>query len=151
MIYAAMNKVLSGIKSLYLDANILIYLVEASNEENQPVLAAFQEADELGIAFYTSEITLTECLNGAFRGANSELVDQYDSLLSEGAFISIVPVNRPALIEASRLGAALRLKTIDALHYASAVISGCDALLTNDKAFKSSDGLKVVQLSKFKT
>jgi predicted nucleic acid-binding protein len=145
-----MSRSLEGNTSLYLDSNILIYLVEGNVELGDLVLAAFREIETNNITLYTSEITVTECLNGAYRAGLEELAQKYLELLSSEEFIILLPVDSDVCIEASRIGAEHRLKTVDSIHLASATLAGCQALLTNDSGFKSSKTVQTILLSEFK-
>jgi predicted nucleic acid-binding protein len=145
-----MSRSLEGNTSLYLDSNILIYLVEGNVELGDLVLAAFREIETNNITLYTSEITVTECLNGAYRAGLEELAQKYLELLSSEEFIILLPVDSDVCIEASRIGAEHRLKTVDSIHLASATLAGCQAFLTNDGGFKSSKNVQTILLSEFK-
>lgn len=144
-----MSKSLEGIASLYLDSNILIYLVEGNAALNDLVLAAFREIDAHKVTLYTSEITITECLNGAYRAGVEELAQKYFELLGAEEFITLLPVDSDVCVEAARLGTACRLKTLDSIHLASATLAGCQALLTNDSAFRTTKNVLTIQLSEF--
>lgn len=146
-----MSKSLNGISSLYLDANILIYLVEGNADVSTLVLAAFRQIETNNIALYTSEITVTECLNGAYRAGLDELAQKYLELLGAEDFITLLPVDVQVCIEAARLGAEHRLKTVDSLHLGTAVLAGCQAFLTNDGGFRSGKSIDLIQLAEFKT
>ncbi len=147
----AMSKTLADIKNLYLDSNILIYLIEGNKNVAGSVISAFNEIDEFGINLVTSEITLTECFHGPFRDDNEQLAEEYGRLFSQENFIQQIPANRDILIEAARIAGLTKLKTVDAVHFATAEHFGCDGFLTNDRAFRSSGQVKVIQLSEFKT
>lgn len=146
-----MSRSLVGISSLYLDANILIYLVEGNVTISELVLAAFREIEAHNITLYTSEITVTECLNGAYQVGLEELAQKYLELLGTEDFITLLPVDLQVCIEAARISAEHRLKTADSLHLATAAVSGCQAFLTNDSAFGAGKTVEVVQLAEFKT
>ncbi|MEA5416623.1 type II toxin-antitoxin system VapC family toxin [Synechococcus sp. BA-132 BA5] len=49
---------------------------------------------------------------------------------------TMVPLHPKVMERAAELRAATRLQTADAIHLAAAVHWGCDALLTNDRAFQ---------------
>jgi predicted nucleic acid-binding protein len=144
-----MSRSLKGIASLYLDANILIYLVEGNAELGALVLAAFREIEARNVTLYTSEITLTECLNGAYKVDLEELAQKYLELLGSTEFITLFPVQSDVCIEAARLGAAHRLKTVDAIHLATATLAGCQALLSTDDGFRSTEAVQAIRLSEF--
>ncbi len=146
-----MSRSLVGISSLYLDANILIYLVEGNAALNELVLSAFREIEAHNITLYTSEITVTECLNGAYRAGLEELAQKYLELLSTEDFIVLLPVDIQVCIETARIGAEHRLKTVDSLHLASATLAGCQVFLTNDSAFRNGKTVEVVQLEEFRS
>ena len=132
-----MSRSLAGIASLYLDSNILIYLVEGHADLGELVLAAFREVELHDMALHTSEITITECLNGTYRDGLEELAQEYLDLLETEHFITLLPVDGDVCIEAARLAAAHRLKTVDSIHLASATLARCQALLSNDGGFRS--------------
>jgi predicted nucleic acid-binding protein len=144
-----MSRSLDGIASLYLDSNILIYMVEGHADLRELVLAAFREIEARDVASYTNEITITECLNGAYRAGLEALAQEYLGLLATREFITLIPVDADVCIEAARLGAVHRLKTVDSIHLASATLAGCQALLTNDGGFRSTKDVEAVRLSEF--
>ncbi len=144
-----MSRSLAGVANLYLDSNILIYLVEGHADLGALVLAAFREIEVHDVTLYTSEITITEWLNGAYRAGLEELAQEYIELLGTNDFITLLPVDSDVCIEAAQLGAAHRLKTVDSIHLASATLAGCQALLTNDGGFHSTKDVQVIQLSEF--
>jgi predicted nucleic acid-binding protein len=144
-----MRRSLAGIASLYLDSNILIYLIEGHADLGELVLAAFREIEVHDVALSTSEITITECLNGAYRAGLAELAQEYLELLGTEDFTILLPVDSDLCIEAARLAATHRLKTVDSIHVASATLAGCQALLTNDAGFRSIKNVQVIQLSEF--
>ncbi len=49
---------------------------------------------------------------------------------------SVVPLHPEVMDRAAELRASTRLQTADAIHLAAAMHWGCDALLTNDRAFQ---------------
>ena len=146
-----MNRSLANIASLYIDSNILIYLVAGHADLGDLVLAAFHEIEVHDVALYTSEMTITECLNGAYRAGLEELAQEYLDLFATENFITLLPVDGDVCIEAARLAATHRLKTVDSIHLASATLAGCEALLTNDGGFRSTKDVAAIQLSEFRS
>jgi predicted nucleic acid-binding protein len=144
-----MIETLSGVQRLYVDANILIYLFEENIAFYERVAVAFGLAQQLGTKLFTSQITITECLNGAYRDKNSQLAELYLDMFSDQNFITIIPIHLNTCVEAARLGAEQGLKTIDAIHLATSIASECEAFLTNDARFKSNEHIRVVRLSQF--
>lgn len=138
---------LQGITRLYLDANILIYLVEGDEALSQSVHALLENADAAHIRLFTSDITVTECLLGPLRAGNIDLAQAYLDLLQSHDFIALVGAELDVCVMASHIGAQYHLKTVDAIHLASAESSGCQALLSNDHGFKNTDNVRVIKLS----
>ena len=138
-----------GVRRLYVDANIIIYLLEESVVFSGSVAIAFGLAQQVGAKIFTSEITITECLNGAYRNKNPKLVRLYLDIFGDKNFITLIPIHLTICIEAAKLSAEQGLKTIDAIHFASSVAVECDAFLTNDGRFKSNENIRVLQLSQF--
>jgi predicted nucleic acid-binding protein len=144
-----MSRGLEGVASLYLDSNIIIYLVEGNADLGNVVLAAFREIEVRQIKLYTSEITVTECLNGAYRAELPELAQHYLELLESEDFITLLPVQFDVCVEAARLGSMHRLKTVDSIHLATATLAGCQSWLSNDGAFSSTKDIEAIRLSEF--
>lgn len=101
------------------------------------------------IEMFTSELSLTECLNGAYRAQSETLIARYLELLTSKQSIDLLPIDRNICILAAQIGADHRLKTQDSLHLATAISENCDAFLTNDKDFKISGDIRILQLSNF--
>jgi predicted nucleic acid-binding protein len=138
---------LDGVSSLYLDSNIFIYLVEDRGAKRDAVTAILAEAQALGIFLTTSEITLAECLFGAFERENEALAGVYRELFSGDGLIRTILCQSIIFEDAARRGAALSLKLVVAIHIASAKHFGCDGFLTNDKGIRGPEMLKIIQLS----
>ena len=59
----------------------------------------------------------------------------------------VAPVSRAVLVEAARLRPTTRMKLPDAIHAATARLSGSTVLLTNDAGIAAVAGVEVVRLS----
>lgn len=143
----ATSDVFNGVFRIYFDSNILIYLVEGDTALRGSVLNVMRQLETRRIEMVTSELSLTECLNGAYRAHSEDLINRYLDLLTSKDSINMFPIDRNICILAAQLGASNRLKTQDSLHLASAVSKSCDAFLTNDKDFKTTSVLRVMQLA----
>jgi predicted nucleic acid-binding protein len=99
------------------------------------------------IELFTSEITVTECLVGAYKKKNTALIEKYEAFFkSVSEAVNIVPVDSHILWEVPKLAGDSNLKLVDSIHVMSAVFCGCDGFLTNDKAI-GSDKLNIMLLS----
>ncbi len=79
---------------------------------------------------------------------NLQLQAAYQQSLQSTEVLEVVPVNRDVLIEAARLRTITNLRLPDAIHAATAFLSGCETFLTNDRRFAAlPPTIKVVLLS----
>jgi predicted nucleic acid-binding protein len=143
----ATTDIWAGVATLYVDANILIYLIEGRGETREKVTRILAEATSNGISLATSEITLAECLYGAFKQDNDELASVYRQVLSGDGLMQPIPCHLALFEEAARTGANHSLKLIDAIHVAAALQFECDAFLTNDTGIRLPETMKVIHLS----
>lgn len=118
---------------LYLDSCVLIYALEGSDQLRRHTL---QQLEHYGDTDWViSDLVRMECLVGPLRSADQIRLLAYRSFFSD---CSVVPLHPDVLERAAELRASTRLQTADAIHLAPAMHWGCDALLTNDRAFQLS-------------
>lgn len=131
--------------TLFLDANIIIYRVEAVEPFNQQVLTIVQELvacyPNAGIA--VSRLSMMECLVKPLRDQNDVDIERYRGFFSS-AGLQIVEIGSLILEAATLLRARHGLRTPDAIQAASAMsLKGPVTFLTGDKQFSKVPGLKV--------
>lgn len=131
---------------VYLDTAPIIYSVEKNPDYWHLVQDPWQSFENGDIEIFTSELTLLETLVHPVRNNDEALTKAYNQLLL-GSEIQLIPISISVLNEAVDLRARLNLKTPDAIHAASALISGCDQLVTNDDGFRRLTTLSVSLLS----
>lgn len=142
-----MNKEIASARSIYVDSNVIIYFVEGQEEHQRLADEFFEYVDGADISLVTSEITIGECLYGAYKRGRVDSVGKFESIFEDLDLFRFVPVDPGLIKDAAKIGAKERMKLIDALHVASASEVGCDVLVTNDKGVRSSGSLRVVHLS----
>jgi predicted nucleic acid-binding protein len=131
---------------VYVDANAVIYSVEKHPVYGPLLEPVWQAARPGGVEVVSSELVLLETLVGPLKAGDSALATAYELLFQQPG-TRLLPVTRPVLREAARLRAALpALRTPDALHAATALLSGCSAFVTNDPGFRRVPGLSVTVL-----
>ena len=118
--------------SIYLDANVLIYAVEAGSPWTGQLYRLFSRINAGEVAAKTSELALAEVLPKPLSLGSEALVETYEVLLSSATALQAVAIDRPILRTTARLRGALRLKLADAIHVATALESGCTHFVTND-------------------
>jgi len=136
------------ITRLYIDTNVFIYLLEGEPRFAGPVAEIMAEADTCEITLVTSEVAICECMVGAHRRGDPDLIAQYEAFFDEAAqVLEIIPAGSGIMAQAPAIAGTLRLKILYALHVASALLAGCDGFLTNDAGIASIEGqLEVVGL-----
>lgn len=142
-----MNKEIADARKIYVDSNIIIYYIEGQEDHQRLAGEFFEYVDGAGIPLVTSEITVGECLYGAYKRDRIDSVGKFEEIFDDLELFQFVPIEPELIKDAARIGAADRMKLIDAIHVASASDVGCDVLVTNDKGIRSSGDLRIVQLS----
>ncbi len=125
-------------KTVYVDANILIYLIEGSDtygEQMEDIAAGIYAGDFVCL---TSELSLCEVLVVPMRTGNLALEHQYRAFIEHSGAIEMVATWRETCVLASRCRADFGLKTPDA------ILSGADVFLTNDRPVRVPPSLELV-------
>jgi predicted nucleic acid-binding protein len=131
---------------LYLDANAIIYGVEGVQELRTSVLEWIDRVDaEPRGVLLTSELSLLECLVKPTRDGDEGTIREFQAFFDRERLL-LLEVTRPVLIRAVEIRARYRFTTPDAIHLATAVLHGADALLTSDRPLQKFDELPVHRL-----
>lgn len=135
-------------EKIYIDTNIFIYALEGYPEFAASLTSLFAAIDADVVKAVTSELTLAESLVKPLMDDNTVLENLYLEVFQTSMSLNVVPISRQILIESARLRAKLKtLKLSDAVHFATARMSGCQIFLTNDKQLRSVPGFDVAILS----
>jgi predicted nucleic acid-binding protein len=133
---------------VYLDANVFIYALEGYLPYTRILADLSDRLDRGEIRGVTSELTLAETLVRPMQLGDSGLEAAYETALSPSGFLDVVPIGSEILRRAARIRATEQgLRLPDAIHAATAVLSGCASFLTNDFGLRKLDGIEVVMLS----
>lgn len=136
-------------RRIYLDTNILIYLLEGSSHLEKPLLQVKQLIEYRKAGFVVSALVFAEILPPLAASGNQARVDAAREFLSATGAFEIISADTEICTHAGMLRGIHRMKTPDAIHVATAIASGCDILLTNDRQIRSPQGLEVLVLSQF--
>ena len=117
---------------IYLDANVVIRLIEGDPAARAPLEARLLPYRGTPQSLLTSRLTRLECRVKPMRGGDAALLAVYDAFFA-GAEVSILELTAAVVEKATELRAALNVKTPDALHLAAAVVSGASAFLAGDR------------------
>ncbi len=124
----------------------IIYTTERHPEYASILEPVWESAKLRQIDIVTSELTLLEVLVLPIRRNDEELIDTYDDIFTDSV-IDLHPISRLVLREAARLRATQNFKTPDAIHAATASLSNCDHLVSNDNDFRRLTTIDVTILS----
>lgn len=136
-------------KKAYFDTNVLIYLIENHPTYRDKIVALIASLDELGCEVITSELTLAECLVKPFAENDKRSQDIYTASIKNSGFLKVKPVSKKVLIEAARLRSVYKNKLPDSIHLATALETGCDVFVGNDKKIKVGDSIELLILEQY--
>ena len=121
---------------VYLDANILIYLTEGETVQKaalRPLMAGFEAT---AARIVTSDLSFTEVLVQPIRQQDQTLIEAYERLLT--GLVEALPVSRQVLWLAAQLRATNPAqRTPDAIHVATATLTGAAVFVTGDRGIKN--------------
>lgn len=123
------------------DSAPIIYVLEG-----HPKLAArfrplFDRHAKSEIAFAVTTVTIAEVLTGPLTAGNEVLAKRYRAVWESW---QVVELTADIAESAARLRASLKIKLLDAIQAASAIVINADALVTHDRDFSRVTGLRVI-------
>ena len=127
---------LHGITRLGLDTAPIIYFIKENLDFHPLCVPFFQAIDSGAIEAFTSTITLPETLVHPLRNGDTPRAVAFRNLLLATQGITTVPLSVTIAERTARLRADYNLRTPDAAQIATALLSGCQAFLTNDERLK---------------
>jgi predicted nucleic acid-binding protein len=132
---------------LYLDANSIIYLVEAVNPFHATVAARllpYRTDSESRIV--TSRLSRLECRIQPLRNADTHLLAKYTDFFTMER-LTLGEITAGVIEQATDLRVRYNFKTPDAIHLATAIEEKADLFLTGDKALARCVEVKVEVLA----
>ncbi len=135
-------KELAG-RKVYFDSNVFIYTVEQIAPWAARTVEVLSAIDQGELSAATSELSLAEALVKPFELGNQEAITAYQGIFQTRVSLRVVPITREILVAAARLRGACsraanspRAKLPDAIHAASAMVEGCEVILSSDRRFQ---------------
>lgn len=138
-----------AVRKFYLDTNVVIAIVEGREDLKEQVECLFEAIATQQALVITSQLTWAESLVLPLKNKDSALKNRFDSLFSELAGLEVKPVDLAVLMTAARLRADMVVKMPDAIHLATALITGCDGVLSEDRRLPSLPNLPVKPLNRW--
>jgi len=122
---------LSRSRQLLLDTNAFIYFLDGEEPYFEVLLSVFRRVQAGDLSLIVSVITEAELLIRPERDDNEVAKERIGDLLSEDG-IYVVGVDRRIARRAAALRGRTRLKLADAIIVATALETGCEAIVGND-------------------
>ena len=119
---------------IYLDASAIMRLIEGETAVKASVQKRVGSERPC-----TSIVRITECLTKPLRDNNESVIASYEEFFSSQD-LTLVEVTRSLAEVAASVRANFRLKTPDALHFATAIALRCSRFASSDRHFISADG-----------
>jgi predicted nucleic acid-binding protein len=130
---------------VFVDANILIYHLEANPDLGARATARLAAHQAAGDRIIVSDLVRLECRVGPLKSGNAALLAGYDGFFSLPG-VGVVALTAVVCDRAATIRARYGFRTPDALTLSAAVESGCDVFLTHDARLGRFPDLKVEAL-----
>lgn len=140
------SQIFQNIKLLGIDTSPLIYYIEENPQYDKFIAEVFDRFERTEFEIIVSSLAITEVMSFPVRLGNDKLANLYYRFLTETTGIKVFPTNIEVAYKAAILRAKYSLKTVDAVHLATAIESGCNAFLTNDFTFKRVTEIRILIL-----
>jgi len=131
---------------VYLDAAPIIYSVEKNPDYLMLMTEVWQQVEAGDIGVVTSELSLLEALVHPVRDDDDDQISAYETVLSASE-MQLMPITTEVLRMAVNFRVNQNFKTPDAIHAATAFLSGSSHLFTNDQTFRRLENIDVIILS----
>lgn len=144
-----LDEALEGVKRIFIDTAPVIYFVEENPDFVDVVQVVIDKLIAGEIEAVISPVTLAECMVQPIQRKDIKLQEDFVDFLLAGEPIFMVDTDTEIGYQAAYLRAKYNLKIPDALQVATAIRSGCEALLTNDDQFQRVSELRVLMVEDF--
>ena len=97
----------------------------------------------------SSLLTLGELLVQPLAVGRNDIADQYRQLFTPGPVFSVWDITRDVVEQAAALRAKHRVKMLDAVHVAAAILNGATIFISNEEGLRRVTELKVLVLADY--
>lgn len=133
-------------QSVYIDANIFIYLLDGGEPFVSMVKPFFESVLNNEIIAYTGDAVIAEVMVRPYKLGDLVNIERFKAFFAQERFLSVVSHDAGAFDLAAQLSGTKEMKLVDALHMATAIRAGCGYLITHDRGMKAVGDLKIVRL-----
>lgn len=135
---------LSG-STFYLDSNVLIYALESRSAWNESATRLLDQALRGQCVLLTGDAAMADVLVGAYRAPQPTGVEEVQAFFAS-PLITVASHSHEAFLAAALIRGTVGGQLIDALHLATAIEAGCDALISHDARMPSLPQMPVLRL-----
>ena len=130
---------------VYFDANAMLEMIEKPGPVSDLLSSFWGGGEPPRDTIVTSELTLAEVLVRPIAENNIRRWGMYEGLVQNTKGLVVYPADREVMIEAEKLRARRQCSKLpDAILLASALLTSCVAMVTDDRRIKSSPDLAIV-------
>ena len=134
---------------LYLDTNWYIYAFEQITRYEPVARKIFEYVANTEATIIASELVRVELLPKLIAEHKELQLQTYEAFLHQSREIKLVPVDADILEITIQLRAKYSLKTLDALHVATALYHHCTAFISNDRKIQQVKELPILGIDNF--
>jgi predicted nucleic acid-binding protein len=131
---------------LYLDANPIIYTVEANADFQAEVLDWIQRTETANGLLITSRLSMLECRSHPTHHGDQERLARFDAFFASTNLV-LFDISNDVIALATELRARHNFHSADAIHLATAILIGADVFLTADGPLERCTEIRVVVLT----
>jgi predicted nucleic acid-binding protein len=128
---------------LYLDANVIIYTVEANKDFQAAVLAWLKKCEAVAGLLITSRLSLLECRPKPLREGDQKTLTRFDDFFA-GDNLVLFDISSDVIDQATELRSKYNFRSADAIHLATAILIGADVFLSGDPKLERCAEIRVV-------
>jgi len=145
-----LQEAIGKIDSIFIDTAPFIYFIEAHPQYGPLVRDIINTIDKKKTRIFSSVITIAEVLPKPIQLGKKELASKFVEFLKKGENLTLIPISVEIAERAGQLrGKYPKLKALDAIQLAAALVNKADAFLTNDVNLKQITEIKILVLKDF--
>ncbi len=129
---------------VYIDTNLFIYFLDKNPVYFSVVSELLQAIEQGKFIGFTGDITVAETLVKPYQTNNTLLIAKIKSFFTADNFLILKSHDSDTFDLCAQIRAEYGMKFADALHYATAIKSGCPFFITNDIRIRSTNSLEVL-------
>ena len=134
-------------RRVYVDANVFIYFLDQSSPQALAATKILEAAAAGDFSAATGQAAIAEVMVGPYRQGNPLVIRKVREFFDSSTWLDKIDHPAKAFDDAALLRATSGMPFVDALHVATASLSRCDVIVTQDARMKPGLGVDVVALS----